>query len=59
MGRGKGVEGESGMGRGSKTVGEDETNTAIRSTRDHRGPKNNDLWIFFLTKIQMLGLLPL
>ena len=53
----RGLRGKVGWGRGQETVEEDETNTAIRSTRDHRGPKNNYLWIFFLTKIQMLGLL--
>ena len=38
-----GLRGKVGWGRGQETVEEDETNTAIRSTRDHRGPKNNDL----------------
>ena len=52
----RGLRGKVKWGRGQETV-EDETNAAICSTRDHRGPKNNDLWIFFLTKIQMLGLL--
>ena len=39
----RGLRGKVRWGRGQETVEGDETNAAIRSTRDHRGPKNNDL----------------